>query len=502
MWCCSSSFLSPSILLRPPHSIPKTLTLTLCPPRRSKPLAVSSSSSSIAISDPFVLEIAEKLEDSLASSSSSSSVQSFPPLQTLRESSSQSLLYTPWPTRKSDPFRFTDISYLRKYPILPTPTPTLPSSPLDSPFPNLLTLVNGVVVPSLSSLSALPTGVFVGSIADIPQGALYDRVVAALDYSNGIVEKDIFWDFNSVGAADIAVIHVPAGVRVVDEPIHVQFGYSGGGVGAEESVMPMSNPRVLVVVEEGAEAMIVEEHFGVEGSEEKCYWANSVMELVIEEGAKVSHSYIQRQSLKAAHIKWTIARQKSTSSYKLVEVSTGGKLSRHNLHIQQLGPDTVTDLSAFHFAQNKQIQDLHSKLILDHPRGYSRQLHKCIVCDPEGHAIFDGNIRVNRFAQKTDAGQQTRTLLLGPQALVHVKPNLQIVADDVKCAHGATVSDIQEDQLFYFRTRGLDLETAKNALVFSFGNEVINHIPFEPIKKKVISQVKELLSSQKLSAVG
>lgn len=89
--------------------------------------------------------------------------------------------------------------------------------------------------------------------------------------------------------------------------------------------------------------------------------------------------------------------QKSSSTYNLVEVNTGAKLSRHNLHIQQLGPDTVTELSSFHLSsRNKQIHDLHSRLVLDHPRGYSRQLHKCIVCESEAHAIFDGNIKVNR----------------------------------------------------------------------------------------------------------
>lgn len=94
---------------------------------------------------------------------------------------------------------------------------------------------------------------------------------------------------------------------------------------------------------------------------------------------------------------YTSRMQEASSSYELIEISTGGKLSRHNLHIQQLGPDTVTELSAFHVAQSNQLQDLHSRLILDHPRGYSRQLHKCIVSHSTGHAVFDGNVKVNRY---------------------------------------------------------------------------------------------------------
>lgn len=102
----------------------------------------------------------------------------------------------------------------------------------------------------------------------------------------------------------------------------------------------------------------------------------------------------------------------------------------------------------------------------------------------------------HRFAQQTDAGQLTRTLLLAPRATANVKPNLQIVADDVKCSHGAAISDLEEDQLFYFQARGIDLKTAREALVFSFGSEVISRIPFEPIRKSVTSQLKHLLATQ------
>ncbi|KHN42614.1 Protein ABCI7, chloroplastic [Glycine soja] len=118
-------------------------------------------------------------------------------------------------------------------------------------------------------------------------------------------------------------------------------------------------------------------------------------------------------------------------TYELTEVSTGGKLGRCNLHIQQLGPDTVTELSTLHLSVVDQTQDLHSTLVLDHPRGYSRQLHKCIVTHSQGQAVFYGNIKVNRYAQQTDAGQLTRSLLLEPCATVNVKLNLLIVADDV-----------------------------------------------------------------------
>ncbi|XP_008778302.2 protein ABCI7, chloroplastic [Phoenix dactylifera] len=484
-YCCLSSPPSPPLRrLRSPLPLPPPKALTPTARRASLSLRCS-------LSDPFVLEIAEKLEDSL---SSSPSIQSLP-LQRLRDSSSQSLLSRSWPSSKDEPFRFTDTSFLKNSSILPAPIPALPSFSLDSPSPNLISLLDGHFATSLSRLSSLPAGVFVGSLSALPPGPVYDRLLAAIASADEFQDRDLFWDLNGVGAPDIAVIFIPAGARVVDEPIHIRFCYSEGDeIGSQR--LRLSNPRVLVVVEKGAEVGIVEEHLGVGGSEERCYWANSVMEIVIEEGAKVTHSYVQRQSMNAAHIKWTFTQQEASSSYELIEISTGARLSRHNLHIQQLGPDTVTELSAFHVSRSNQTQDLHSRLVLDHPRGYSRQLHKCIVSQSSGQAVFDGNIKVNRFAQQTDAGQLTRTLLLAPRATANVKPNLQIIADDVKCSHGAAISDLEEDQLFYFRARGVDLQTARDALVFSFGAEVVARIPSAPIRKSVTSQVKELLTNQ------
>ncbi|KAJ4806061.1 NON-INTRINSIC ABC protein 6 [Rhynchospora pubera] len=479
--CCYSS----TSLLPPHHRLRLSPPLYSCSLPR-KPLKALSVSASLSAppSDKqlFVLELAEKLEDSLS--------LPLPPIQPLRDTSSQSLVSTPWPTRQSEPFRFTDISYLTKYPVVPAQIQTIPSSfPLNSSLPIQITLINGLLNPSLSRIPSLPAGVFVGSIKDVPQGPISEKISSAIASCSEFKEKDVFWDFNNVGAADVAVIFVPAGVKVLD-PVHLMFCYSGSG---KEEEMSMCNPRVLVVVEEDAEVSVVEEHFGFDGAGR--YWANPVMEIFIGERGKVSHSYVQRQPLNAAHIKWTVARQEASSTYEHVEVSIGGLLSRHNLHIQQLGPETVTELSTFDLvSQSNQIQDLHSRLVLDYPKGYSRQLHKCIVCNSAGRAVFDGNIRVNRFAQNTDAGQQTRSLLLAPKALVTVKPNLQIIADDVKCAHGAAISDLDQNELFYFQARGLDLKTARNALVYYFGADVIRRIPFKPIRETAASEVKKLLS--------
>ncbi|KAK3005566.1 hypothetical protein RJ639_015811, partial [Escallonia herrerae] len=185
--------------------------------------------------------------------------------------------------------------------------------------------------------------------------------------------------------------------------------------------------------------------------------------------------------------------EESNRTYELVEVSTGGKLSRHNADVRQIGADT----------------DLQSRIVLDHPRGVSRQVHKCIVAHSLGETILDGNVQVNRYcvssvpsecwqldilyAQQTDAGQLTRSLLLVPRASVNVKPNLQIIADDVKCSHGAAITDLEESQLFYFQPRGADLQTARKALIFSFGAEVKERFPNTSTRKNVESHQQKWL---------
>ncbi|XP_057520331.1 protein ABCI7, chloroplastic [Amaranthus tricolor] len=442
-----------------------------------------------ALSDPFVLQIAETFEDALSSSSIPST------LQKLRDSSSESLLSLSWPSRKDEPFRFTDTSFIKSSEIQPITKPPQDfdfSSILENTHVPNLTIIDGFMLDSLSDLSGLPEGVFVGSLSKLNSEGILKRVSEYVANFEG----DLFWSLNGVGAPDLIIVYVPEGCRV-ENPLNFRyFSMKGSDLGSKK--LPVSNPRVLVLVEKGGEVSIVEEF--VSDDDNKCYWTNSVVELIIGEGATVNHSYVQTQSLGAAHIKWTSIRQESASTYKLVEFSSGGKLSRHNLHVQQVGPDTVTELSTLHLSINDQTQDLHSSLVLDHPRGYTNQLHKCIVAHPHGQAVFDGNVKVLRNAQQTDAGQLTRSLLLVPQATVNVKPNLQIIADDVKCSHGAAISDLEDDQLFYFQARGIDLETARRALIFSFGAEVIDQIPFAHVREKTKSRITELLDPTKIKS--
>lgn len=281
------------------------------PPRTTRVRVFAQPKTLAILSDPHVLRLAETLEDSIASYSASPP----PPLQKLRDISSQSLLSTPWPSRKDEPFRFTDTSFIKNSDIQPaTPSQTQSFDSLsilaDSISPNLA-IVDGYLVDSLSQLSGLPDGVFVGALSSLHSETIMERVSKYVSSFQG----DLFWSLNGVGAPDVLLVYVPEGCKV-EIPLHMRF-FSLNCSDKESKTLPISNPRVLVLVEKGGEISVVEEYAGGDGDgdgDNSCYWTNSVMEVFIGNGGKLQHSYIQTQSLGAAHVKWTSVLQVDSTS--------------------------------------------------------------------------------------------------------------------------------------------------------------------------------------------
>eukprot|EP00850_Spirogloea_muscicola_P012354 SM000079S22472 [mRNA] locus=s79:306948:309526:- [translate_table: standard] len=431
-------------------------------------------------------------------------------LKRLREASAAAVAAKPWPSLRDEAWRFTDLRGLRAAAAMAAVADgagvgaaaaaveaAVEEAALDDVAAARLVLVDGVLAPALSSLGSAPAGLAVATLATLPPelaAAAAARLGSSADPSSPGL--DVFTGLNGAAASDVAVVHAATGVKAADRPVHVLYvSTSCGG----RNAVNVSSPRLLVLAEAGAEIAIVEEFVGAasgEGGSGGVYWTNAVAEFVLEPAASVAHAYLQEQGRDAFHIKGTFVTQAEGSHYSVVEAGVGGRLARHQLNIAQAGPDTLTELDAFFLAGRAQLHDLHSSLVLDHPRGRSRQLHKCIVADATGVGVFDGRVRVNRMAQQTDAGQLSRSLLLAPRATVNVKPNLQIVADDVKCTHGAAISDLEDDQLFYFRARGIDVQTARSALVFSFGAEVTDKLASEHLRRRIQASVLALLTSE------
>jgi Fe-S cluster assembly protein SufD len=361
------------------------------------------------------------------------------------------------PTTRNEEYRFTDISQLTAAAL----TSPADAAPVDAALLDALrlpesagssvVLVDGRMRPELSDLTALPKGAYVGGAAGAPAEVL-QRLGQQSNARGGP-----FAVINGALARDVLVIALPAGARL-DRPLYVAHLATAAAAGSGSSTLSASAPRALVVLGAGAELEVVEEFVSaVDGAGAHAVMA--VAEVVLGEGATMKHGYVMREAAGSVHFKATLVDQGEGSSYSHVEARVGGGLSRHDLGVAQSGAETTTRMRHFLLTGADQTQDLHSKLALDYPRSEADQLHKCIVAAASGRGVFDGNVQVNRLAQKTDAKQLSRNLLLVPKATVNVKPNLQIIADDVKCTHGAAISDLSEEELFYFRWGGREADS-------------------------------------------
>ncbi|CAI5991973.1 unnamed protein product [Closterium sp. NIES-64] len=423
-------------------------------------------------------------------------------LRQLRNVSAESARVLRWPSRKDEEFRFTDLKSLRAMldKALEKGAATgsesqvvsadaLAEYTLEEAKNSRLVVLDGAIRLELSDLTGIPAQMTVKLLSELNAEEVERFVTPNLGRSSA--QADLFAAINGASAADVLVIAVPANVKLPNHPVHIVYASSSA------SPAPAS-PRLLVVAEAGAEVEVVEEFVGgASAGGGKGEWVNAVAEIVIGAEGSVSHAVIQNQPAKDCfNIKRTFVAQEESSRYSLVEAQLGAALSRHNLKMQQLGEKTETNVDTFALAGGRQVQDLHSSLVLDFPGGVTRQLHKCIVSDATGQCVFDGNVKVNKLAQQTDAGQLSRSLLLVPRGTINVKPNLQIIADDVKCTHGAAISDLDDEQLFYFRTRGIDQNTARSALVFSFAAEVVDKLPYKGLRRRVEETVKKALSAQ------
>lgn len=393
------------------------------------------------------------------------------------------------PTVRNEEYRFTDLSPLLKRDVKVPSPPSMDSSAVEglrlSQDPvNRVVLIDGVPNWGLSSLTALPVGVYVGGLEDAPQ-KIVDACLGAQSGERG----GPFATLNGALASEVVTIAVDEGV-IVEVPIHVLNISTSSGPQA----LHASAPRLLVSCGARSSVEIIEE-YASSSKEDSNHVVMSVCEIDLGAGANLTHGYVQLEGSTAVHMKTTLVKQGTSSSYKLTETSVGGSLTRHDVGIDQDGEETETVMDHFLLCGEDQLHDLHTRLKLEHPNGYANQLHKCIVSHSSGRGVFDGNVKVNQQAQKTDAGQLSRNLLLVPKATVNVKPNLQIIADDVKCTHGCAVSDLSEEELFYFRARGVDVETARQALVYSFGSEVVQKLSHEKLIERIQAAVKDTLAS-------
>ncbi|MBN3898800.1 MAG: Fe-S cluster assembly protein SufD [Nostoc sp. NOS(2021)] len=410
-------------------------------------------------------------------------------LQELCEGAANWVRHSIIPTTREEEWRFTDLSSLRKvqFNVGTGNYASLEFDILPEAANSRLVFVNGVFAPELSAVSDLPSGIVVSNLAGLPL-VEQEGVRQYLAQAEGA--QEVFTALNTAGITDAAVVWVKKNV-VVETPIHLVF------ISVVGETATISQPRCLVVAEGGSQVTLVEEYTNRRDAEsaekEGVYFTNAVTEVWVGNNAEVSHTRVEREGAEAFHIGKTAIAQARDSRYTCHAITLGAKLSRHNLEILQTGEQTETNLNGLTIISGKQLADTHSAIALNHPHSTSKQLHKCIVGD-RAHAVFNGKVLVPKLAQLTNAVQMNRNLLLSSKARVDTKPQLEITADNVKCAHGATVSQLEDDEIFYLQSRGIDENDARKLLINAFATEIINQIPVTSLREILLNTVNNLKS--------
>jgi len=321
-----------------------------------------------------------------------------------------------------------------------------------------LVFVNGRFLPESSSFEGLPDGLVVRSlarqIAEAPQ-----TVEPYLGrYLN--IERDPFCALNSAFLEDGAYIHIRRGA-IIEAPVYLQFVSVGNGRAT------MNHPRNLVVAEDGSQAAVVEDYFSLGDS---ATLSNAATELVAGDSTVVSHYQVERESLEAFHISTLRIQQGRSTNVASHSLLIGGGLVRNNVHPVLAGEGGECLINGLFIGKGS--QHLDNYMLVEHrsPHCGSRQFYNGIL-DDRAHGVFHGRIIVHKEAQKTDAKQTNRNLLLSDDAQIDTKPQLEILADDVKCTHGATIGQIEDEALFYLRTRGIDEVSARQILLLAFASE-------------------------------
>jgi len=335
-----------------------------------------------------------------------------------------------------------------------------------------LIFVDGYFVPELSPVGTLPKGVEVKSLAaalKLNPSALEPHFGHYLD-----TQRDAFAALNAAFANDGGYVHIKKGV-VVEQPIHLIFVSTGG------ATPTMSHPRNLIVAEDESQVAVIEEYVSLSGG---VAFSNTATEMVAGESAVVSHYMLEREHPDVFNISTLRIQQARSANVASHSILLGGGLVRNNVHPVLNGEGGNCLINGLFLGDGT--QHLDNYMLVEHaqPHCESHQFYNGIL-DGKAHGVFHGRIIVHKDAQKTDAKQTNRNLLLSDDAQIDTKPQLEIYADDVKCTHGATIGQIEENALFYLRSRGIDERSARKLLLLAFANECLDRMREEPVRNHI-----------------
>jgi len=418
-------------------------------------------------------------------------------LRGLRERGFARFCEVGFPTTKNEDWRFTNVNAIAQTPFQlarearrsdATYSDTLDACRIPGAACQLVFL-NGRFASELSDLGNLPQGVRVGSLAQsiAQDGTSLEPHLGR--YLN--IERDAFSALNTAFIEDGAYVYLPRGT-VLEAPICFLF-ISLPGKDPE-----MTNPRNLIVAEDATEASIVEDYVSLGSG---VSFSNVVTELVAGEDAVISHYMIEREDRQVFNVSTLRSQQARSSNVSSHSVLLGGGLVRNNIHPVLAGEGGECLINGLFIGNGHQHMDNY--MLVEHasPHCGSRQFYNGIL-DGHSHGVFHGRIIVHKDAQKTDAKQTNRNLLLSDDAQIDTKPQLEIYADDVKCTHGATIGQVEENALFYMRSRGIEETEARSLLLLAFANECLDRMKCAPVRDYLRDLVQGWLPGTPASTNG
>ena len=396
-----------------------------------------------------------------------------------------------WPSTRDEEWRYTNLKPLIETDFsanetsdsIPTPDTLQPFA--IGPTSAQLVFVDGCFCPELSQTTKLPTGIYVGNLNQ----ALNDRG----DLVRSHFEKSLRDSSDALSALNAALvkggafIHIENGIDVPD-PIYLMY-LSGTSVTPQ-----MTHPRQLIIAESNCRATVVEHYASLRN---KVYWNNAVTEARVETGAELTHYLIDRDCDQAFNTSTLCVDQDHNSRFRSHTALFGGRLVRNNVHVNLNGSGCDSLVNGLFVASGSQHMDNHMRVVHAAPNCDSRQFYKGVL-DDHARGVFTGRIVVRQDAQKTDAKQTNRNLLLSDNAQINTKPQLEIYADDVKCTHGATTGQLDDEAMFYLRSRGITGTAARALLIYAFAAEGLDRMDEQPLQDYLSRELIQRLAQRGL----
>ncbi len=396
-------------------------------------------------------------------------------LQDLRDHAASRFVELGFPSVRDEDWRFTNISPIASTEFRLAPPSKLDAAVLDTflyaDAPFRLVVLNGRVVPELSRTTGLPTGLKFGSLATAAteQADIVGRYLGQLADPNART----FAALNTAFTHDGAYVYVPDGL-VFEQPLQILFVST-----SDAAVASMSHPRTLIVAGDRSQLQIVETYVSAPGQK---HFTNAVTEIVAGEGAVIDHYKVEEESVDAFHVASMHINAGRSSNVSTHAFTLGGRIVRNDIIAVLDGEGAECTLNGLYLADGERLVDTHTTI--DHAKAHcpSHEIYKGIL-GGRARAVFNGKIIVRIDAQKTDAKQTNRALLLSDNASINTKPQLEIFADDVKCTHGAAIGQLDDDAIFYLRARGLTYLEARDMLIHAFAGEILERVKIEPLRR-------------------